>query len=34
MNPIFTQFGMYESRAAIDADGWHKVYWTQNFGSD
>ncbi len=32
MNPDLTEFGMHESRAAVDVNGWHKVYWTQDFG--
>jgi len=32
MNPAFTDFGMYESRAPEDSDHKFKVYWTQTFG--
>jgi len=32
MHPSLTQFGMYESRAGVDANGTYKVYWTQDFG--
>ena len=32
MNPNLTEFGMYESGANVDANGWYKVYWTQDFG--
>ena len=32
MNPSLTDFGMYESRAAVDANGEYHVYWTQDFG--
>jgi len=33
MSPKLKDFGMYESRASVDADGWYKVYWTQDFGA-
>ena len=33
MNPKLTEFGMYESRADVNASGWYNVYWTQDFGS-
>ncbi|WP_295421617.1 CAP domain-containing protein [Sulfurovum sp.] len=32
MNPQLTEFGMFESRADVNATGWYKVYWTQDFG--
>ncbi len=32
MNPKLTEFGMYESRADVNASGWYNVYWTQDFG--
>ena len=34
MNPNLTDFGMYESRAAVDAAGEYKTYWTQDFGGN
>ena len=34
MNPQLTEFGMYESRAAVDSNGTYKIYWTQDFGGN
>ncbi len=34
MSPTLTQFGMYESRAAMDSSGMYKIYWTQDFGGN
>ncbi len=33
MHPSLTQFGMHESRAAVDASGKYIIYWTQDFGA-